>query len=80
MSLVPSLTHNRARRVYFVIIQDRLNSLRASFIYTGNFSAMAIACLLFEFMDNPPLQFLLIAIITQVLGTILSIIFVWIIR
>ena len=61
-------------------IQDKLNNLRTSFIYLANFTALCIGVVIFQVMDDPPLQFLLIVLISQIIGTVMSLIFLCTIR
>jgi len=54
MSLVPSLTHNRQRRVYIDLFQDKLNNLRTLFVYGANFAALCFGVVIFQIFDDPP--------------------------
>jgi Na+/melibiose symporter-like transporter len=61
-------------------MQDRLNNLRTTFTYIASFVVLSFGVIMFEFMDNPKIQFLLVALIAQVIGTLTSIFFMWFIR
>ena len=64
----------------FVLIKDKLNNLRTSFIYLANSTALCIGVVIFQIMDDPPLQFFLIVLISQIIGTVMSLIFLCTVR
>lgn len=41
---------------------------------------LGFGVVMFEVMDNPKVQFLLVALIAQIIGTVSSIFFLWFIR
>lgn len=54
--------------------------MRTLCIYGANFTALCFGVVIFQVLDDPSYQFFLMVLISQVLGLIMSIIFLYFIR
>lgn len=75
MSLVPSLTCSRKRRVFFLIIKDKLNNLRNTFTFISNFVVLGMGVLIFKFMSDRLWEYRIISFVVAGLGLAASLFF-----
>lgn len=80
MSLVPSLSCSRKRRVNSSIIQDKLNNLRNTFTFISNFLVLGMGLIIFSSMHNPELEYSIISYIVVTIGLSASLFFLYQIR